>query len=251
MAAITGAVIGGLALANSVYQGQQQAGAAKDALNAQKNAASASLAAQQANLKAATGNLQPFINSGQSALTQLSAVNSGDYSGFQNSPDYLYALQQGLQGADRGASARGALYSGGTTVDEMKTAEGLASQNLGNYRSNLMQLAQLGAGAGSNLGAIGTGNANAVSGINQNLATGTTNAGYNLANANSNTAGNVSSVLGQLWGQYGNSITPNTTAANSSSYSIAPMQNSFNAPNYAGPGSLSTVGYTPSYLTGA
>jgi len=247
MAAVTGAVIGGLALADSVYQNQQNRSAAENASKASQNAANAALSAQQTNYNNTAANLQPYIGAGNTALGQLSAVNSGDYSGFQNSPDYLYALQQGLKGVDRSAASRGALYSGGTTADTEATAEGLASQNLGNYRSSLMGLAQMGAGAGANLGSVGAGQAAAIGNIGFNNAANQTTAGYNQAAGNINGANNVSSILGQLYGQYGNTF----SSANDSSY--APLgngQNSFTTGNYTGPGSLSTTGNLPSYLGG-
>lgn len=249
MAAVTGAVIGGLALANNIYQGQQNRKAAANAAQTSQNAADAALQAQQQNYTRTAGNLQPYITAGTGALGQLAAANAGDYSGFANSPDYLYALQQGLKGADRSAASRGALYSGGTTADTMATAEGLASQNLGNYRSGLMSLAQLGAGAGANLGSVGAGQAAAVGNIGFTNAANQTTAGYNQAAGNINTANNLGGILGQLYGQYGSTL-GSTPAANASSYSISPTQNSFTTPNYVGPGSTSTTVAPLNYLSG-
>ncbi len=249
MAAITGAVIGGLALANAAYQGNQNRKAAQGAANASKNADDAALQAQQTNYQNTQANLQPYIEAGTGALTGLNNLASGNYSGFDNSPDYLYALQQGLKGVDRSAAARGALYSGGTTADTLSTAEGLASQNLGNYRSSLMNLAQMGSGAGANLGSVGAGQAAAIGNIGFTNAGNQTTAGYNQAAGNINTANNVGSILGQLYGQYGNQL-GSTPAANSSSYAISPQQNSFTTPNYTGPGSMSTTATMPSYLSG-
>lgn len=250
MAAVTGAVIGGLALANNIYQGQKNRQAANNASKASQNAATAALDAQQQNYTRTAGNLQPYIGAGTSALSDLNAINSGNYAGFENSPDYLYALQQGLKGVDRSAASRGALYSGGTTADTLGTAEGLASQNLGAYRSNLMSLAQLGAGAGANLGSVGAGQAAAIGNIGFNNAANQTTAGYNAAAGNINTANNTAGILGQLWGQYGGSLTSGTPAANASSYSLSPTQNSFTTGNYTGPGSLSTTTNLPAYLGG-
>ena len=246
MAVITGAVMGGLALADNIYSQNQNADAAANAAKQSQNAANAALATSKANYQQANTNLSPYISTGDTALSQLAAVNNGDYSGFNQSPDYLYALQQGLQGVDRSAASRGALYSGGTSVDTLKAAEGLASQNLGNYRSSLTQQAQLGEGAASNLGSLGQGQAGQVGNIGVTNAGNQTTAGYNAAAGNINTANNTSSILGQLWGQYGNTLNPSTTAANSSSY----MPNALTTPNYVGPGSLSTTANLPTYLGG-
>ena len=98
---------------------------------------------------------QPYYDAGTNALGQLDAVNSGDYSGFNSSPDYLFAQQQGLQGLDRSAAARGGLYSGGADADRMTFASGLASQNLGNYRNNLMSLANMGQNQSQYMGQLG------------------------------------------------------------------------------------------------
>lgn len=251
MAAVTGAVIGGLALANNIYQGQQNRNAANNAAKSSQNVANAALQATQQNYQQTQGNLTPYINAGQGALSNLAALNNGNYSGFENSPDYLYALQQATQGEDRSAAARGSLYSGGHDVDLAKAISGIASQNLGNYRNSLITQASMGQGAATNLGSIGAGAAGQIGNVGFTNAANQTNAGYNAAAGNINTANNTGSILGQLWGQYGNSIMPNTTAVNQSSYGITPMQNSFNTGNYTGPGSLSTNVTVPNYLTGA
>jgi len=98
---------------------------------------------------------QPYYDAGTNALSQLDAVNSGDYSGFNSSPDYLFAQQQGLQGLDRSAAARGSLFSGGADADRMTFASGLASQNLNSYRGNLMQLANMGQNQSQYMGQLG------------------------------------------------------------------------------------------------
>lgn len=242
MAVVTGAVIGGLSLAGSLYEGQQNRSAAKDASKASQQAADRALAAQQQNYSRTETNLNPYINAGTGALGQLVQLNSGDYSSFNQSPDYLYALGQGIQGVDRSAAARGSLYSGGHSADVLKTAEGLASQNLNNYRGYLTGLAQMGQGAATNLGSIGAGQAGAIGNIGFTNAGNQANAGYNAAAGNINMGNNIASTLGQLWGQYGNAITGggNAGGANASSYTgISPMPNSFSTPNYTGPGSTS------------
>lgn len=110
-------------------------------------------------LGAAQGYMQPYSAAGLSGLGALDKLNSGDYSGFNQSPDYQYALQQGLQGVEGSAAARGGLYSGNAMRALQATGSGLASQNLNNYRNALM-------------GQIG---------IGQNAAGTLTNAGFNAA----------------------------------------------------------------------
>lgn len=246
MAVVTGAVIAGAAVAASTYEAEQNRKAAGNAAKKSQNAADAALSAQQTNYNNAQTNLQPYIGAGNAAIGDLSKVNAGDYTGFENSPDYLYALQQGLKGVDRSAAARGALYSGGTTADTTATAEGLASQNLGSYRSSLLSQAQLGSGAASNLGSVGAGQAAAVGNIGFTNAANQTTAGYNAAAGNINGVNNLTSSLAQLYGQYGGTGTPGA-AANASIYSITPKQNSFTTPNYTGPGSTSITPNYPNY----
>lgn len=152
MAAVTAAVAVG---AGAAYSANRQGAAAKKAGKAISNAAQQTIDMQQGLYDSAMENAQPFYNAGTNALTQLQAVNDGDYSGFQNSPDYQFSLTQGMQGLDRSAAARGALYSGGADADRMTFASGLASQNLGNYTSRLMSLANMGQNQSQYMGQLG------------------------------------------------------------------------------------------------
>ena len=152
MAAVTAAVVVG---AGSAYAANRQGAAAKKAGQAMGNAAQQTINKQQGIYDNSMELAQPYYDAGTNALGQLDAVNSGDYSGFNSSPDYLFAQQQGLQGLDRSAAARGGLYSGGADADRMTFASGLASQNLGNYRNNLMQLAGMGQNQSQYMGQLG------------------------------------------------------------------------------------------------
>ena len=152
MAAVTAAVVVGAGMA---YSANRQGAAAKKAGQAQSNAAQQTIDKQQGIYDNSMSLAQPYYDAGTNALGQLDAVNSGDYSGFNSSPDYLFAQQQGLQGLDRSAAARGGLYSGGADADRMTFASGLASQNLGNYRNNLMSLANMGQNQSQYMGQLG------------------------------------------------------------------------------------------------
>lgn len=152
MAAVTAAVVVGAGMA---YSANRQGAAAKKAGQAQSNAAQQTIDKQQGIYDNSMSLAQPYYDAGTNALGQLDAVNSGDYTGFNSSPDYLFAQQQGLQGLDRSAAARGGLYSGGADADRMTFASGLASQNLGNYRNNLMQLANMGQNQSQYMGQLG------------------------------------------------------------------------------------------------
>lgn len=188
--------------------------AADKAANASKDAAKAANAQLEQNYNRTAQNLNPYIGAGQNALTGLEALSNGNYSGFVNSPDYQFSLGQGLQGLDRSAAAHGSLYAGGHTPDVLKFASGLASQNLGSYRSSLMNLASMGQGAASNLGSVGTGNA---AGIGSNLMA----AGNAQANGYIDSANSTSNLLDQLASSYMRyrGANPSTTQATQTSSS--------------------------------
>lgn len=152
MAAITAAAV---VAAGTAYSANRQGAAQKKAGRAQASAAQQTLDQQQALYNNAVEGAQPYAQAGTNALGQLEAVNRGDYSGFENAPDYLFARDQGIQGLDRGAAARGGLYSGGADADRMAFASGLASQNLGQYTNRLMGLTQLGSNTQQYLGQLG------------------------------------------------------------------------------------------------
>lgn len=78
-----------------------------------------------------------------------------DYSGFFNSPDYQFALQQGGQAVDRSAAAGGRLASGNTLAAAQQYGQGLATQNYQNYLSGLRGLAGMGQEATNNANQFG------------------------------------------------------------------------------------------------
>ena len=123
MAEIWGAAIGAAAIIGS---GVMQSNAAKKAGKQQAAAAQAAIQQTEQNYQRTAANLNPYIDAGGSALAQMQKLNSGDYSSFKESPDYQFSLNQGLQGLDRSAAARGSLYSGGHSADVLNFAQGLA-----------------------------------------------------------------------------------------------------------------------------
>ena len=173
-----------------------QNSAANKAAGAQKSAANQAIAATQQNYDRTKTDLQPYITLGGNAAGTLGALNSGDYSAFHADPGYQFAFDQGLQGLDRSAAARGSLYSGGHSADLIKFGQGLADQQYGDFYNRLLQTAGMGQGAASNLGSVGSGNA---ASIGANL----TNAGNAAANGYINSANAFSNGLGQLAGAYG------------------------------------------------
>lgn len=167
MAAITGAA---LVAGATVYSANQAKKGAQGAANA---TAAAQGEARYANQQ----NFQPYLNQGEAAINKLTQLNNGDYSSFMEAPDYQFTLDQSIKGLDRSAAARGALYSGGQQADLTRLASGLASQQLGNYRNNLVQLAGMGQSAAGAIAGVNTGYANAVGAANSDAAN--TNAAAN------------------------------------------------------------------------
>lgn len=159
--------------------------------------------------------MQPYANTGTSALNALgslyglsSATNNGSsgtnqtqfdgttvtpstsngsattntaqYAGLYNSPDYQFALTQGIGSLDKSAAASGRLYSAGYGKDLTNYAQGLASTQLTNYANRLQGIAGIGQAAAAGTAAAGntyaagttalntaSGNAAATNAINQ------------------------------------------------------------------------------------
>lgn len=161
-AAVAGAGIG---LIGTYLTSQNASDAANTAAQDQQNAANQSNALLKQMYQQSYGDLAPYRQEGTNALgamNQLYGFGTGpngtqgtpDYSGFENSPNYQFALQQGTNALDASAAAKGRLYSGGYGEDLTKFAQGLAGQQLNAYQQQLAQMAGMGqqaAGFGSNL----------------------------------------------------------------------------------------------------
>lgn len=154
------AVIGVAGLALSYAGSKKQADAAKEGGRAQAAGADAATAETARQYDQSRADYEPFRQTGVAATGLQNAFLAGDYSGFENSPDYAYALQQGTQALDRGAAAHLSLNSGGADADRMRFAEGLATQNADNYWAKLAGQANQGFNATSNLGTLGANAAN-------------------------------------------------------------------------------------------
>ena len=215
MAAVTAAMVGGVATAGAA---KMSSDAAKKAGRAAEAGAQAGVLEQRNAQEQFQQNITPYLNAGQGALTGLNALAQGDYSGFQNSPDYLWALEQGVQAQDRSAAARGSLYSGGHQADLMRFGQGLASQQLGTYRNSLMDLARLGQNSAVGAGQLGQQSANAISGLHAGAAQARGDVAINQANAWGNAlngiAGAAGGYVGQRQSSYTNANSPYATMGN-------------------------------------
>src|SRR5882762_6837743 len=221
VAAIGGSAIigGGVGLYAANKAADTQATAGRNALDFQKQAFDTS----QSNINAAKPNYQPYLDVGNKAtytLGSLMGQNGGkpDYSSFYNSPDYAFAQQQGEQGIERGANARGMNLSGGTLRDLSSFNSGLATQQYGNYYNRLMGLSQMGQNAATGLGNLAVGQAtnatSAASGI------GNTMQGIGQSQA-SGIVGGANAVTGAIGSGVQNSLLANYLGKSPSAYAGA------------------------------
>lgn len=217
-------VVGGL-VGGPVGSAIGKVGAGLIGSSGAKSAAGAQVAGMQqgidylgGSLNTATQQLQPYQQAGTDALGRLSALYSGDYSGFEDSPDYQYALQQGTQAVNRAAAATGGRVSGNTLLALNRNAQGLASQNLGNYTSRLMQMAGMGqgaAGAVANAGLnVGSQVAGLMAGQGGARASGIVGATNNWTSTIGDIlgSGDLSGILQRPQGGNGGGITPDQRA---------------------------------------
>lgn len=183
----------------TLYGANQQKQAAKGAANAQQRAADAATAEQQRQFDLTRQDQQPWLQAGQQALTQMQGLNAGDFSSFKQSPDYAYARDQMQQGIERGAAARGSLYSGGTNIDLANALNGIANQNYGNYYNRLAGMAGQGQTTATNLGSLGMGMANQI-GNNYRLAGDARASSYGQrADTNTQMAGVLGGAFNKAW----------------------------------------------------
>lgn len=163
---IAGAGAGGGSLGSAALIGGATLGSALIGSSAASKAAKIQAqAAQQAR-----ADMQPFMVPGQGAMASLArlygidpttgayspdnAFNQASLEAFQRSPDYQFALQSGIGALENSQAARGLLRSGSTLRGITQFGQDLASQQFGNYRGALGQLASIGAGAASGSGQL-------------------------------------------------------------------------------------------------
>lgn len=211
MAAVAATVVAG---ATAAYMNKK---ASDKATAAGNRAANSSLALQQQQFDQYQQNITPWLNAGNDALNQMNALNSGDFSQFHESPDYQFAFNQGMQGLDRSAAARGGLYSGGADADRIAYGQGMASQQFNSFYNKLQNLAQMGQGAANSLGSAGQNNANAMANIYGQQAQNQANGAYGTANAwgqlANTAAGGIGAYYGSRQSSYAQPQTAQTTPA--------------------------------------
>lgn len=125
-----------------------------------------------------------------------------DYSAFYNSPDYQFALDQGLQATSRVGSAMGNLRSGNTLAALTQYGQGLATQNFGNYISRLQSLAGIGVTASNNAGQNAMNLGGNIGATLQNGANARASGIVGSANAWGDTGNSLAQLGGNMWQRY-------------------------------------------------
>lgn len=187
-------------VAVGAYSASQANSAAKDGARAQQAGLDAATAEQQRQYNQTREDQMPWLQAGQSALSQMQQLNSGDFSSFKESPDYQWTLDQGYKGLDRSAAARGGLYSGGHSADLVDYGQGQASKQYGTYYSRLSDLAN---GGNATAGTLGTLGANYANQVGQNAIQGGNNRASSYqtqANNNSQFAAGAVNAFGNWYG---------------------------------------------------
>lgn len=167
-----------LSAGSSMYAANKASSAQKDAADKAAAAQQQALEFQKANYEKSSANLSPFIQSGQGANNLLSsfyglngdtALGENALAAFARSPDYQFALKEGIGALDNSAASKGSLLSGNQLRAVTEYGSGLATQNLSNYLTRLSGMSGQGIQAGGILGNIGTGAGNSVGTTSTNL----------------------------------------------------------------------------------
>lgn len=182
------------------YGANEQKKAGEAAADAQSDASAAAIAEQRRQFDLTRQDNMPWLETGQWALGRYKDVMNGDYTDFYNSPDYLATQQQGLGFLDRSAAARGGLFGGGHGADLMKYGQGLAAQQLGNYRGALGTLAGYGQNTAQSLGQFGANAANQIGSQYNNIGNARASSYFNSADVNSQFASGLGNAFGNWYG---------------------------------------------------
>jgi hypothetical protein len=223
VAAIAGSAAVGAA--TSIFGGNKQAKASKDAAKAQLKATQATIAQQERALEQQIGLQEPFRQTGVNALAGYEAASAPTYTPFgmaqfNADPGYEFRMAEGMKALERSAASRGILQSGGTLKDITRFGQDTASQEYQNafqrymmeqerMRRERMDPLEYRIGLGQ---AAASGQAANVGSTAQNVGNLTTSMGnirsagiMGQANAFTNTLGNISGLATQgaeAYGQY-------------------------------------------------
>lgn len=142
-------------VAGSVIAGAVSAKGAKDAAKTQAGAAQQAsdqaVAEQRRQYDLTRQDQAPWMEAGRNALATL----QNPLANFQASPDFAFRQQQGMQGIERSAAARGGAFSGNALKALNEYNSNLASGEFGNWWGRQSQLAGFGQDATNAVGQFG------------------------------------------------------------------------------------------------
>lgn len=212
--AAVGAVVGAV-------NGSKGADKAKDA---SQSATKNSLTLQKSIYDSNKAALTPYMDRGNAAGNAIQgllglggnqAASEAAWAQFRNSSGYTSRLNQGLEAVTQNKAVNGLLKSGSALKGLNRFGQDYASNELGNYMSQLGQQQGAGLSATNALAGVSTGYANAASALNQNNAA-------NIGNSALATASNNNALINNLIGLAGNMASsyqqPNTTAPKTTNY---------------------------------
>lgn len=167
--------VGGLGLPGMMYQsGQDQAKAAKSAAQLQADAANTASNNTLAQYQQTRADLQPYVQTGQlgneglaQGMRDGSLTRAFNLNDFHADPGYQFTKQQGMDGIQSSAAARGSLLSGATLKALDSYNSNLANQQYqqaySNYNADqsnrynrLMNVAELGQNSAALVGKEGS-----------------------------------------------------------------------------------------------
>jgi len=221
------AAVAGAAVIGGIYSARKSANAAQDASNAQVAASDRGIAEQQRQFDAVRELLQPYVNTGTTALGQqgdLTGLNGtgaqqAAIAALQNSPQFAALQQQGTNAILQNASATGGLRGGNTQAALAQFSPALLSQLITDQYSRLGGLSAMGQNAAAGVGNAGMQTGSGISNLLQQqgaaqaggaLAQGRAQAGY--VNAFGNAIG-AYGALGGFGGGGGSSSPSNAELA--------------------------------------
>lgn len=141
-----------------IISGLMGMSAANRAANAQQQAAQSQLDFNKQVYGDISANFKPYLDmglQGQQAYNSLLGLGQAPagFTGFQQSPGYQFAMQQGMDAAQSSAAAGGGLNSGRTLRDLNAFGQGLANQEYQTYLNRLQGIGQQGQSAAGMQGA--------------------------------------------------------------------------------------------------
>lgn len=136
--------------------------------------------------------------------------NSGapDYSAFMNSPDYQFAYGEGNRAVEQGLARQGLTGSGAALKALTRFGQGMASQQLGNYKNSLASLAGIGQTSTSQLNSLGVATGQGIGQTMQNAGDARASGYLNTGAAVSGLANSGSQLALMKAGGYFNSPPP-------------------------------------------